>query len=124
MITFLYLLISVFIATPFDAESKVEWLGPTLHEFGDIYHHEPAVHRFEFRNVSKTPIIIDNARPSCGCTIPTWSEEPVLPDSVGVLEVEYDARDLGYFKKKVKVYFSGQRKAEILYLEGWTVKVD
>jgi hypothetical protein len=124
MTAFIYLLISVFTALPFESESKVEWLGPTTHEFGDIYHKEGATHRFEYRNVSDTPIIIDNARPSCGCTIPTWSKAPVLPDSTGVLEVKYDAGDLGYFRKKIKVYFSGQRKAEVLYLEGWTVKVD
>lgn len=105
-------------------DSKVEWLSATTHEFGDLYHKKTAVHEYQFRNISDEPIVIDNVRPSCGCTIANWGTEPIAPDSIGIIRVEYDARDLGYFKKKVKVYFSGQRKAEILYLEGWVEKIE
>jgi len=41
-----------------------------------------------------------------------------MPDSTGFLEIEFDAAKLGYFYKKIKVYFSNQRKAEILWIEG------
>lgn len=107
-----------------DNLSKVEWLTPATHEFGDLIHKEAATHEFLFRNISKDTITIDNVRPSCGCTLPNWEDTPVPPDSTGAIRVEYDAHDQGYFKKKIKVYFSGQRKAEILYLEGWVVKLD
>jgi hypothetical protein len=110
--------------TTSDPAPKVEWLTPTLHEFGDVILKEAVKHEFRFRNISKEPIVIDNVRPSCGCTIPDWEEQPIAPDSVGVIKLEYDSRDLGYFKKKIKVYFSGQRKAEILYVDGWGVKLE
>lgn len=99
--------------------SKVEWLTETTYDFGDIPHRKPAKHEFRFRNVSGEPLVIDNVRPSCGCTAPGWDAAAVPPDSTGLISVEYDARDLGYFYKKIKVYFNGQGRAEVLYIEGW-----
>lgn len=97
----------------------VEWEGETSYEMGDLIRNQPSTHEFVFRNVSGEPMVIDNVRTSCGCTVPEWDEVPIGPDSTGVIAVTYDARDLGYFKKKVKVYFSNQRKAEVLFIEGW-----
>lgn len=115
---FLFLLAFLFPALhTFD--SKVEWHSPTTHDFGDIIHRQPVSHNFSFKNKSDAPITIDNVRTTCGCTVPDWSEAPILPDSLGIISVEYDARDVGYFKKQIKVYFQGQRKAEKLSIEGF-----
>ncbi len=115
----LYLLVSISLwVTPPDAVSKVVWLGPTEHDFGVLKHHKRSTHEFRYRNVSGAPLIVDNVRTSCGCTVPDWSYEPVPADSVGIISVEYDARDIGYFYKKLRVYLHGQRKAELLVIEG------
>ncbi|MDZ4680408.1 MAG: DUF1573 domain-containing protein [Saprospiraceae bacterium] len=98
--------------------SKVEWLGATEHDFGVLQHRKPSTHEFRFRNTGGEALTVDNVRASCGCTVPEWSYEPVAPDSVGIISVEYDARDLGYFYKKLKVYLHGQRKPELLVIEG------
>jgi|APTNR8051073442_1049403.scaffolds.fasta_scaffold08165_2 hypothetical protein len=114
-----YLLVSISLwwTTP-DAVAKVEWLSPVEHDFGVLQHRKPSTHEFRFRNTSGEPLTVDNVRASCGCTVPDWSYEPVLPDSVGVISVEYDARDIGYFYKKLKVYLHGQKKPELLVIEG------
>ncbi len=101
------------------APPSVEWLSETTYDFGDIAHRESVTHEFAFRNTSDAPITIDNVRTSCGCTVPNWAERPVLPDSIGQISVEYDARDTGWFRKYIKVYFSNQRRAEKLYIEGF-----
>ncbi len=111
-----------FLAYRLPSGEKAEWLSETTHDFGDIPHKKPAKHAFRFRNVSGQPLAIDNVRPSCGCTAPGWDAAPVLPDSIGTISIEYDARDLGYFNKKIKVYFHGQRRAEVLSIEGWVVE--
>ena len=105
-------------------DSAVSWLGPTTYEMGDLIHKEAATHEFRFRNISSDTLYIDNVRPSCGCTFSDWNKAPIPPDSTGSIRVEYDARDIGYFKKKLKVYFSNQRRAEVLWLEGWVVDID
>lgn len=113
------LLISFFALAAFGLSGIVDWHTPTTHDFGDILRGQPATHQFYFTNTSNEPIVIQNVRTSCGCTTSDWAEKPIAPDSVGVLTVTYDALSLGYFRKYVKVYFSGQRQAEKLWLEGF-----
>jgi hypothetical protein len=112
------LTISLLAAPP---TNKVEWLGPTTHDFGDIQHNTEIEHHFTFKNTSDAPFVIDNVRTSCGCTAADWTESPIEPDSTATIDIIYDAHDLGYFRKYVKVYVSSQRKAEKLYLEGTVV---
>ena len=80
---------------------------------------KPVTILFQYRNVSGQPITIDNVRPTCGCTAPDWSEAPIAPDSIGTIKIVYDASHLGYFRKKVKVFFNAQKEAERLYIEGF-----
>lgn len=118
----MYLLLSLILILPTlhtAADVKVEWLSETSHDFGDILHQQPVQYDFSFKNISNEPLTIDNVRTTCGCTVPNWKEAPILPDSTGIISVEYDARDEGYFKKRIKVYFQGQRKAEKLWIEGY-----
>lgn len=114
-----YLVYFALLSLLFVSPSKVEWSGPLEHDFGDITHREPVEHDFAFKNISGEDLIIDNVRTSCGCTVPDWDETPIPADSIGHIKVQFDARDVGYFRKKIKVYFDGQRKAEKLYIEGF-----
>ncbi len=100
-------------------ESKVEWLSPLTHDFGDIPQGKPVKVDFRFKNISDEVLTIDNVRTACTCTATDWSDEVIEPGKNGSLEIEYDALKPGYFQKKITVYFSGQRKAEKLYIEGF-----
>ena len=101
------------------ADPIVTWNNPTTHDFGDIDHKKPVQHEFSFTNISEEPFVIDNVRVACGCTSPDWPKEPILPDSTATITIEFDAEMKGYFYKWIKVYFSNQRKAEKLYIEGF-----
>lgn len=110
------------ICLPLQTDRAVHWLSPTEHDFGDIPYQEIAKHTFHFKNTSGVPLVIDNIRPSCGCTAVDWEEIVIEPDSVGYLQASYDAHMKGYFRKSMKVYFNGQRKAEKLWLEGYVIE--
>lgn len=99
--------------------APVSWQTATTHDFGDIRHGEPVRVDFHFRNEGPDSLYIDNVRTSCGCTVPEWRDQPVPPDSIGTISVEYDAADSGYFEKRIKVYFNGYRRAERLLIEGY-----
>lgn len=101
------------------ASPSIAWLTDTTHDFGDLQIRETYYHTFEFANSSEQPIKIDNIRPSCGCTIPNWTEEWIKPDSTASIRVEFRPVTIGYTRKQIKVYFSNQRKAEKLYLEAY-----
>jgi len=100
-------------------DGNFEWDTPLEHDFGDIQQHRPVTHNFVLHNISDEPFLIDNVRTACGCTAPDWTFEPIEPGSYSTIKVTYDAKKAGYFKKKIKVYVSCQRKAEILAIEGW-----
>jgi len=113
------ILLSVFTILAAFSVSKVEWLSATEHDFGNLKQGEPVTHLFEFKNISGEPFVIDNVRTSCGCTAPTWTFEPIETDSTNHIEIIFDAQKTGYFRKKIMVFFSGQRKSEKLYIEGF-----
>lgn len=113
--TILSLLLTSFLLTGPD----IQWLTPTEHDFGDIIQGTPVEYTFEYRNDGEEALTIDNVRPSCGCTTPDWPREAILPDSTGTIKVVFNAKMPGGFRKLIKVYFTGQRKAEKLYVSGF-----
>ena len=120
MKSIIFTVISIFFVFSLKAQDKsiVSWGIDQTYDFGLLNHHEASTIKFSFINISDEPITFDNVRVSCGCTAPSYDLEPIMPDSTGYLEIEFDAGKLGYFYKKIKVYFSNQRKAEILWIEG------
>ena len=109
-----------------DAQSKniIEWETPQTHEFGDLIQGVPVVHSFVFKNITDEPIIIENVRTTCGCTVPDWSYEPILSGATSEIKVEYDAQKLQGFRKRILVFFYDQKKGEKLYIEGYVEEVE
>jgi hypothetical protein len=49
------------------------------HNFGTVPEGPTVSYEYEFKNIGKTPITLSDVKPSCGCTTPVWSKEPILP---------------------------------------------
>lgn len=98
--------------------SKVAWLGPTAHSFGELQKGKTVTHVFEFKNISDSPLVIDNVRTDCGCTASDWEEEPVPIQEKGRITIHFDALKTGYFKKRITVWIKGMKKPEKLSIEG------
>ena len=49
------------------------------HDYGTIKNGANGTCTFEFKNTGNTPLILSNAKGSCGCTVPTWPKEPIAP---------------------------------------------
>ncbi len=62
------------------------------HDFGTIPEGPDATCEFSFKNVGKEPIIIQKAQPSCGCTVPSYSNEPVMPGATGTINVAFHTK--------------------------------
>ena len=54
---------------------------------------------FFFTNSGKEPLIISKAKGSCGCTVPNWPKEPIMPGDSGVIKVNYDEKRVGSLTK-------------------------
>lgn len=98
-------------ALKFDAES---W------DFGSIKEDGGSVkHLFTFKNIGTKPVVILDVTTGCGCTTPTYSRKPVMPNQSGEIEVKFDPIGRpGKFVKGVVVYTSAQEKPFNLTISG------
>lgn len=60
-----------------------------IHDFGTINQDSENNHIFKFTNTGTEPLIISNARGSCGCTVPKYPKDPIAPGATGEIEVTY-----------------------------------
>lgn len=71
-------------------------------DFGRITEGEQVEHLFKFKNVGNSPLIINHAQGSCGCTIPEWPREPIAPGATGEIKIKFNSKDkLGHQEKLV-----------------------
>jgi hypothetical protein len=74
------------------------------HDFGVIPEGPDATCEFTFVNKGKEPIIIQKAQPSCGCTVPSFSSEPIPPGGNGKINVAYHTKGrTSTFNKTISV---------------------
>ena len=66
---------------------------------------------FHFKNVSKVPIVIQEVKPNCGCTVAKFPKAPIKPGEEGEIKAIYDSyKQKGYNQKfiTVKTSFSNE----------------
>jgi hypothetical protein len=61
------------------------------HDFGTINEGQVVEHTFSIKNTGEAPLIIQNAAPSCGCTVPAWTKEPIPPGGSGFVKAKFDS---------------------------------
>lgn len=74
-----------------------------VHDFGKMKQHGDASTEFVFTNTGTEPLIIKNAKGSCGCTVPEWPREPIAPGESSSIKVKYDSKRLGPINKSVTI---------------------
>lgn len=88
------------------------------HDYGTIEQHGDGNCEFRFTNTGKEPLILSNVRSSCGCTVPTWPRQPVLPGQSEVIKVKYDTKRVGVINKSITVYSNGKVSPITLKIKG------
>jgi len=77
------------------------------YNFGKIKQGVPVNHEFEFTNIGTTPLTIENATASCGCTTPAWPQAPVMSGKNEKIKAGYNAAAPGTFEKSIFVKVKG-----------------
>lgn len=75
----------------------------TVLDYGTIKPGSDGNRVFVVKNTGDKPLIISNVKPSCGCTTPDWSKEPILPGKTGQIKVHYNTTP-GPFQKMIEVF--------------------
>ena len=104
------------------AENYAEITFDTLrYNFGTFSKDDAVVScQFPFTNTGTAPLIIHQAFASCGCTIPTFTREPIKPGEKGVVDVTYNGKDKfpGHFQKTVTIRSNAVNEVVRLTIEG------
>ena len=81
--------------------------------------HGDASTEFKFTNTGAAPLIIANAKGSCGCTVPSWPKEPIMPGETSVIKVKYDSKRVGPINKSVTISSNaGNEPTKVIRIKG------
>ena len=90
-------------------EEKVSENGPEIefeklvHDYGEVPYNGNGECEFRFTNTGNEPLILQKPKSSCGCTVPTWPKEPILPGESDVIKVTYKTTKVGNINKTITV---------------------
>lgn len=97
--------------------AKIEFKSETI-DYGEIKKGSDGVRVFEFTNTGTAPLVIEDVKSSCGCTVPKKPEEPIMPGDTGKIEVKYDTNRVGPIRKTVTVYSNADEPVKALKIKG------
>lgn len=72
-------------------------------DYGDVVKGSDGKQVVKFKNVGTQPLIIKNVQSTCGCTVPSWPKEPILPGKKGEIVVTYNTNNVGPFHKQITI---------------------
>ncbi|ALM48183.1 hypothetical protein AMR72_04290 [Flavobacterium psychrophilum] len=85
------------------------------HDFGTITAGEKVEHTFKVTNEGTADLVISEAKPSCGCTVPDFTKEPIKPGATGDIKVIFDSTGKsGNQEKTVTVTVNTEKASEVL----------
>jgi hypothetical protein len=90
----------------------------TVHDYGTIYQGADGNCEFKFKNTGDEPLVLSNVRSSCGCTIPKWPKEPILPGQTAAIQVSYDTKRIGAINKQITVLSNATENTLTLSIKG------
>jgi hypothetical protein len=90
----------------------------TTVDYGTIDKGSEPLRKFKFTNTGNEPLIIKNAKGSCGCTVPKYPQEPIMPGESNFIEVRYDTQRVGAFNKTVTITTNEVSDTKTLTIKG------
>ncbi len=87
-------------------------------QLGNIKQGVPTTAKFMVTNISNEPLIIEQANPTCGCTISDYTKEPIAPGKTGYINATYNAANVGHFEKHLTVKFAGVDEMKSITISG------
>jgi hypothetical protein len=92
-------------------------------DFGKIGKGKPVTHEFQFTNSGTTSLLLIDVKPSCGCTTPEWTREPIPVGGTGYIKATYNAASIGAFNKTITVT-ANVNGSTVLTIKGDVVDVE
>lgn len=74
-----------------------------VYDFGNLVQGDKAECEFVFTNTGNAPLLLSNVKSTCGCTVPSWTKEPIMPGAKGSIKIKYDSNKIGGINKQITV---------------------
>ena len=81
------------VSTGNEADLPIMTFETTEYDFGSVNEGDFVDYTFKFTNTGKTPLVINDATATCGCTVPQWPKEPILPGAEGEIQVKFNSKN-------------------------------
>ena len=99
------------------ADATIDFVSKVI-DYGVIENKSDGARKFVFTNNGTEPLLIKNAKGSCGCTVPTWPREAIAPGATAEIGVNYDTKRVGKFTKTITLTTNADKKPVILTIKG------
>jgi len=90
----------------------------TEHDFGKIKVGVPVTYDFAINNVGKTPVVVESATASCGCTTPVKPDQPIMGGDANKITAGFNAASPGPFTKTITVKLAGVEEVKVITIKG------
>ena len=97
--------------------AKIKFETETI-DYGTIEKGANGVRVFEFTNIGDAPLVITKVKSTCGCTVPSWPKEPIMPGQTGQITVKYDTNRVMPFRKTITVSSNAEMPTVALKIKG------
>ncbi len=88
------------------------------YDFGEINATEKVEHVFTFTNTGNIPLVINEAKGSCGCTVPEYPKTPVAPGEKADVKVSFNPTGKrGKQSKTVTFMVNTQKGSELITIK-------
>src|SRR5690554_7832850 len=91
----------------------------STHDFGTISRGTRVEHLFKFKNTGDAPLMIVNAKSSCGCTVPDWTKDHIAPGGEGELLVKFDGSGQNQVSKTITLTTNTEAGTESLVIKAF-----
>ena len=91
----------------------------TQFDFGTIDQGTHVEHVFKFKNTGDAPLMIVNAKSSCGCTVPEYTKDAIAPGQEGSLLVKFDGSGQNQVSKTITLTTNTEAGTEMLTIKAF-----
>ena len=93
-------------------------------DLGKIKQGTPTTAVFKVKNIGSDALLIEQANPTCGCTISNYTKEPIAVGKYGEINATYNAAAAGTFEKHLTVKFAGTDEVKSITIKGQVLSAD
>ena len=92
----------------------------TTFDFGTVLEGKPVDHIFKFKNTGKVPLLISDAKATCGCTVPSFPADPIPPGQSGEISVKFNTAGKKLDQNKPVSIFANTFPAKtVIWMKGY-----